>query len=809
VGKLLYCKDLIMSRPNFKGPKLPKGLLDQIQPGTGQQNGSSHRKGKNFGKSLPRKEQRKQVRQQKKVARTQSFRSERPAIRNDEMGQSGESDFGDFDDEELQDDLDDRATKRRKLEDMSIVKPKVAKKSFSTSLVANSKIAEEMPKSIEKVPRAVREALEQDDAEIAFLEKKLGVRKKSKDKAQRTGEGGLADLLGGIDDMLGIEDEDDREDREWLKSKRNRAGNGLDSDMTDEESEDDELDGPFETEGSEDYAHTDEDEAESDKGSYWSDGTDFDDEEEELESEDELPTQRVRENPYKPPIQDSSPAKYVPPSLRTTSKSDEETLARVRRQLQGLLNRLSEANILSILKDVEGVLSSNPRQYVITSLIDLLMGLICDRSVLLDTFIILHSGFIAALYKIIGSHFGAQLLERLVSDFNKFYEEQKTGHTPAKETSNLIALLSDIYTFQVVSCNIVFDLIKLLLQDLTDLNAELLLRLVKSCGPQLRHDSPAALKDTVILVQRAVAEKGEANLPVRTKFMVEMIMNLKNNRVKNIGSVVVTEAIVRMKKALGTLNTRNIKGTEPLGIGLRDIERADKGGKWWLVGASWSNEDADKNENSEPMEEPIQSDGGSIDDETREGDFNTTALVQMAKQQGMNTEIRRKIFVCIMSSSDYQDAYLRLRRLGLNKAQQYEIPRVLIHCAGSEEVYNPYYRLIAEKMCGDHKFRMAFQFNLWSIFQRLGETDMRGDSEFMEAEERDIDLREIVSCAKFYGELIASLSLPISILKVSLLFNSSLSFRSLINKIDPQPHASPTKDQYLPRSHVLYCFPER
>ena len=50
-----------------------------------------------------------------------------------------------------------------------------------------------------------------------------------------------------------------------------------------------------------------------------------------------------------------------------------------------------------------------------------------------------------------------------------------------KECSNLIVLLSELYNFQVISCLLVYDLIRGLLDsELTEYKAELLLKIVRS-----------------------------------------------------------------------------------------------------------------------------------------------------------------------------------------------------------------------------------------------------------------------------------------------------------------------------------------
>ena len=281
-------------------------------------------------------------------------------------------------------------------------------------------------------------------------------------------------------------------------------------------------------------------------------------------------------------------------------------------------------------------------------------------------------------------------------------------------------------------------------------------------GPQLRQDDPSSLKDIVLMLQPAVAKIGVENISVRTKFMIETINNLKNNRMKTgvAASAMVSEHTIRMKKTLGFLNTRNIKANEPLRIGLQDIRDTDKRGKWWLVGASYR----DKVMGPENDRLREQTSSNPTPKQGIDTDHAANDLLQLAKEHRMNTDIRRSIFVTIMSASDYRDAHLRLLKLRLKKTQELEIPQVLIHCAGAELAYNPFYTLIARLLCADRKLRMAFQFSLWDLFKRMGEdTDEDDDRD----ETRGLKTRAIVNLARMYGTLVAEGALSISILKVS------------------------------------------
>lgn len=613
-----------------------------------------------------------------------------------------------------------------------------------------------------RVSRAVKERLLDDDAEIAALEKKLGLKGKKQPKASK--EDGLDYALYGSDSEGEQEQANGKkrkrpDDDAWLKDKRQKASKvrdiqGGESQASDNSEDDQELDVSDEESVGDIENPFSEDEVDSDD----LEGDAFDSE----GAEEEAPT-TVRENPYVAPVTKGiAPAtKYVPPSMRAPAASDAEALQRLRRQMQGLLNRLSEANLLSILQSVEKLYESNARQHVSSTLVDLLLGLVCDRSALNDTFLILHAGFSTALYKVIGTDFGAQLVERIIEAFDSHSDDIDSA---GKETANLIGFLSDLYSFQVVGSAIIFDFVRIFAGDLVEKHTELLLKIIRTSGQQLRQDDPSSLKDIVLLVQKATAKVGEDTLSVRTKFMIETINNLKNNRVKSgvAASAVVSEHMVRIKKTLGSLNTRSVKATEPLRISLADIRDTEKKGKWWLVGASYH--DPAKlmsSKSADSLTKPLIT-------ETSTENINqdsSVSLQQLARSQGMNTDIRRAIFITILSASDYKDANLRLLKLHLKSKQELEIPRVLIHCAGAEQVYNAYYTLIAKKLCGENRVKKAFQFALWDVFRRMGEQDDDQDDDGEVLGGGEMSMKKIVNLAKMFGTLVAGGGMSIAVLK--------------------------------------------
>ncbi|CAG8809341.1 17647_t:CDS:2, partial [Dentiscutata erythropus] len=272
--------------------------------------------------------------------------------------------------------------------------------------------------------------------------------------------------------------------------------------------------------------------------------------------------------------------------------------------------------------------------------------------------------------------------------------------------------------------------------DLTDLNVELLLKIVRSY--QLKQDDPSSLREIIQQVQIEINKKDPKSFGSRTKFMIETIMNLKNNRLKQQSLATNTECLLRMKKFLTNLGKRiHVQATEALRVSLEDIRSIDTKGKWWL-GSSWTANTID-NQSTLFTRHPENSSVSEV-------------LLNLAKQQKMNTDVRRSIFIVLMSSEDYIDAFERLLKLGLKEVQAREIPR--------ENIYNPYYSLIAQRLCDyDHSFKVTFKYCLWDFLRECGESDVGGimmKSMPSEDQSEKISLRRIVNLAKLFAWLIVN-----------------------------------------------------
>ncbi|KAI8639720.1 hypothetical protein BD408DRAFT_391902 [Parasitella parasitica] len=626
---------------------------------------------------------------------------------------------------------------------------------------------------------------EQDDRDIAYWEKKLGLnKKKDKSLGKEFREDGLLEVLG---DIEGEEGEND-DDLEYLRKKRQRQ-NAQKKKVEMEEKAEEALDDMFaelESEGEEEEEHDDmegllneddseiddsgddvelidEDDVNSDEMAL---EEEFDNAEEESDNDEEESDNEEKEIVETPKASEQPKSnvlsKYVPPHLRKTTAGKSEMQMRLHKQLMGQLNRLSESNMESILFEIESCYGTYPRHDVTATLTDIVLTSISQKSNLLDSFVITYATIIASLYRLVGIEFAAHLVQTLVEMFEKEHNKCKEsirrgdndseeGPEGLKESKNLLTLVLELYNFQVLSCIIIYDLVRMLIANLDENSVELLLRIIRTAGPEMRSDDPTSLKQIIDEIQKETAKRDPATISIRHKFMLETITNIKNNKIKNgrtAGGQSEKEMVSKMKKFLNGLSKkRTVRSTEPLRVSLDDIRHVETKGKWWLVGASWKDNLVGTSSKYSTAKIP--------EDLKKDQSLQET-LLKLARKQGMNTDVRRTIFVTIMSSEDYLDAFEKLMKLGLSEVQQREICRVMLQCTGNEKTFNPYYMLVSKRLCQvDHSFKVTFQYCLWDFLRECGESEVGGLER----------ISRLSNTAKFYASLIADGALTLAVLK--------------------------------------------
>ncbi|KLT45053.1 ARM repeat-containing protein [Cutaneotrichosporon oleaginosum] len=492
---------------------------------------------------------------------------------------------------------------------------------------------------------------------------------------------------------------------------------GDDEDLEDEEDDSDGEDGSEEEDG----------DGEVDLSESEEEGTAEVDEDEEwhgIAESDSGPEPRPEAKPAQPPTPAPAPGRYIPPHLRAAQLAEKAAgdgakaaeRAKLERKAQGLLNKLSEANIESILAEVEKLFGEYSRNDVTTTLTTQIIQMIGSKTNLLDSFVILYATLVGALHRVVGLEFGAHFVQTVVKQYNEEFARtaptstSADGDDAAKEAFNLLTLIAELFNAGVLGSQLLYDLVRGFIGEgdelMSERSVEGLLKILKCSGSQLRADDPASLKDIVALVQERTRGR-EKEMTTRAKFMIETLGNLKSGKAKGLGAE--RADVTRMRKFLSGLGKkRRLLAPEPLRVGLKDLLCADSRGKWWLVGAGWSG-----NPLVERQSTKTAAKGDQEDEEV---------LLELARKQGMNTDVRRSAFVVLLTSEDYVHACDRLHSFRLTAVQQREFVRVALHCVGMEAGYNPYYTLVLNNLCAnsyDHRFTL--QYALWDLLRELAE----------------------------------------------------------------------------------------
>ncbi|NWX15834.1 NOM1 protein, partial [Aegotheles bennettii] len=339
---------------------------------------------------------------------------------------------------------------------------------------------------------------------------------------------------------------------------------------------------------------------------------------------------------------------YVPLQVRkaqeTLDDKKKEKLGRLKKMVNGLINRLSEPNLCSISGQMEELYMTNSRKDMNETLTDILMSA-CVTAVAMPARLMMeHILLVSVLHHNVGIEVGAHFLEAVVKKFDEHCKSDAEG----KECENLLALIAHLYNFHVVHSLLIFDILKKLVSIFTEKEIELILFLLKNVGFSLRKDDALALKELITEAQRK-ANTAERKLQdqSRVRFMLETMLALRNNDMRKIPGYD-PEPVDKLRKLQRSLvHSSSSRKETQLRVSLESLLTANQVGRWWIVGSSWTGAPMINDTNSKPQQKLHL---GKV----------SSKIIELAYKQRMNTDIRRSIFCVLMTSEDFLDAFEKL-----------------------------------------------------------------------------------------------------------------------------------------------------
>ncbi|XP_037374765.1 nucleolar MIF4G domain-containing protein 1 [Talpa occidentalis] len=412
----------------------------------------------------------------------------------------------------------------------------------------------------------------------------------------------------------------------------------------------------------------------------------------------------------------------------------EKELERLRRRVKGLINRLSEPNMASISGQLEELYMAHSRKDMSDTLTAALLSACAPDTAMPGRLVMEHVLLLSVLHHTVGVEVGAHFLEAVVRRFDAIY----AGGGPGKECENLLAIVAHLYNFRVVQARLVFDVLRKLAATFTEKDVELILAMLRNVGFSLRKDDAVSLKELIAEAQAKASGAGsQFQDQTRVRFMLETMLALKNNDMRKIPGYD-PEPVERLRKLQRALVRGIGSGADSqLRVSWDDVLNAQQTGRWWIVGSAWSGAPMIDNSQQARPRQPA----GTV----------SAKILELARKQRMNTDVRRNIFCTIVTSEDFLDAFEKLLKLGLKDQQEREIVHVLVDCCLQEKTYNPFYAFLAGKLCEyERRFQMTFQFSIWD---RL----------------RDLESLPATNCSNLVhllAHLLKTKALPLSVLKV-------------------------------------------
>ncbi|KAB2041100.1 hypothetical protein ES319_D02G126200v1 [Gossypium barbadense] len=427
---------------------------------------------------------------------------------------------------------------------------------------------------------------------------------------------------------------------------------------------------------------------------------------------------------------------YIPPfklarmMKETQDKSSVEyqrlTWDALRKSINGLVNKVNATNIKNIIPELfaENLIRGR--------------GLFC-RSCMKSQ--MASPGFtdvFAALVAVVNTKFpevGELLLRRIVLQLKRAYKRNDKPQLFAA-----VKFVAHLVNQQVAHEIIALELLTVLLENPTDDSVEVAVGFVTECGSLLQDLSPKGLHG-IFERFRGILHEGE--IDKRVQFLIEGLFAIRKAKFQGYPAVRPELDLVEQEDQL----THEISLQDEIDPEITlDIFKPDP----QFLENEKRYEELKKTILGEDSEDEEGSDAGSGDEEDDEDDDESDEEdeEQMKIQDETETNLinlRRTIYLTIMSSVDFEEAGHKLLKIKLEPGQEMELCIMLLECCSQERTYLRYYGLLGQRFCMINK---VYQENFDKCFVQQYSMIHR------------LETNKLRNVAKFFAHLLGTDALP-------------------------------------------------
>lgn len=373
---------------------------------------------------------------------------------------------------------------------------------------------------------------------------------------------------------------------------------------------------------------------------------------------------------------------YIPPArlralqAQITDKTSKEyqrmAWEALKKSINGLINKVNVSNIKHIVPELFGENLIRGR------------GLFCRSIMKAQAASLPFTPIYAAMAAIVNTKLpqvGELLLSRLIVQFRKAFKRNDKAVCISSTT-----FIAHLCNQQVAHEMLAAQILLLLLHKPTDDSVEIAVGLTREVGQHLEEMSqPIAL--AVFDQFRNILH--EADIDKRVQYMIEVLFQVRKDRYKDNPAIREELDLVEEEDQI----THR--------IGLDDEIDTQDGLNIFKYDAQWEeHEEAYRRLKAEILGEGSsdEEDGYETDDSSEEEEDEEQKQMDIKDQSNTDlVNLRRTIYLTIMSSIDFEECCHKLMKISLPPGQEPELPSMTIECCSQERTYSKFYGLIGER----------------------------------------------------------------------------------------------------------------
>lgn len=392
----------------------------------------------------------------------------------------------------------------------------------------------------------------------------------------------------------------------------------------------------------------------------------------------------------------------------------------LRKSINGLLNKVTAANIKNVVPEL---LSENLVRG---------RGLFCRSCIKSQAASPAFTHVFAAVASAVNSKFpeiGNLLLRRVVLHLRRAY---RRGDKPRLMAA--AKFVAHLVNQQVAHEIVALELLTLLLENPTDGGVEVAVGFATECGSLLREICPRGL-DAVFERLRGILHEGE--FEKRVQFLIEGLFALPKAEFRGYCPAVPPELDLvededRFTHEVSLMD--EIDGEDYLDVFRPEPEFVENEEKYEEIKKGMLGGIEESESESEADDED-----GEEEEEMRIRDETGTDSV----------DLRRTIYLTIMSSLGSEDAGHRLSKIKIEAGQEMEVCTMLLECCSQERSYRRSYGFIGQRLC---MMSRVYRDNLERCFVQQYAMVHR------------LDTNRLRNLAKLFGHLLSTGALPWDVL---------------------------------------------